>query len=344
METALLFPDIELTNQHHLFRSEEVWDDPTESATGKTFDVFIDPADLTRYVVDISFLLVGSQRSSFWRRLFDVPAWVKSKIESYKTIWNQWNEGSLDYRMALFYYLCMFGLVRLKGSLGIMMQLALTVILVFGLVQFSLWNRYTSRWAWLGRQSTGYVQLWKTLRIPLLGLTLLAFFFPPTDPSFLPLTLLLAGFMVFQILRKFGIVSRSRAEFIENCEPSTSVLKHSDRNKTRMAREEAHWKRITRAPYQITFALCWLEVIFSFYFAGYVLLKGARAPTQSQFKPMATGGTTVFITLQQDLIVDRVRTIAFICVILMITSTFIVHYGPRLALLLRKVLPKRRRH
>jgi hypothetical protein len=44
------------TNQVHVFKSHNIWFDPTEYISGKTMEVIVDPNNYKRYVVETSFL------------------------------------------------------------------------------------------------------------------------------------------------------------------------------------------------------------------------------------------------------------------------------------------------
>ena len=44
------------TNQVHVFKSHNLWFDPTDYISGKTLEVIIDPNSYKRYVVETSFL------------------------------------------------------------------------------------------------------------------------------------------------------------------------------------------------------------------------------------------------------------------------------------------------
>jgi hypothetical protein len=136
------------TNQIHLFRSEGIQFDPTAFVTVRQIPVTVDPQNFNRYSVDLSFLPALAEKQGFhWKSLI---SWPKRKLDDYLARWHAFTGTSLDAFLGGFYLLCMMGLLWFNGALSVKMQLLFTGILLFGIIQFSLWQRRAGGWQWPG--------------------------------------------------------------------------------------------------------------------------------------------------------------------------------------------------
>lgn len=348
------------TNRIFLFRSDDIWFDPRKYVEGKTIDVIVDPNDFSRYEVVPTFLPQVAELprpKSFKARL---ATWRKAKVQSLRDRWKKLKDPSLDRRLYVFYTLCIWGLLWLNGALSIGLQLMFAAVLVFGLVQFALWHRFSCRWSWPDG-GPGHRKLtlltaskkvlnWSASRIDtswevkvpgeirsgsssrlgsMIAMTCVAvllivamIFLPISQPAFLGWYLWGFGAAAYIILRALRLAAGTNVEFRKNCAKGLPT------------RVEARWKRRSRIAYQIVFCVVWLLCLGLFYLSGILEMpEDSSVATFIRTRLIGDHNAWISSVFLHPRLVMQLRNSSVITFAIVVAAMFILHYAFKVRLL-----------
>lgn len=251
------------THRVHVFKSENLWVDPEPYVKGRDhIEVIVDPRRLQRYFVDTSFVPAPEKHSlrERWRE----------KKEEYRKRWEDMRARSFDFWLCSAFFIVAMGFLQLNGKVSRETQLICFGVLLVGLAELSLWRRRASGWRWPGAADG----LWKTIPFVLgcmvLGLAILAIFFPFSNPRFTAWYALVVVLCGYNLLIEVGVVTNAKSEFWEQSGRALAEARQAG-HPSRRRSKEAMWQNTVRTVYEAAFVVVWLGVI-----SALVLPRGAE--------------------------------------------------------------------
>jgi hypothetical protein len=251
--------------------------------------------------------------------LFDAP-----KSENYP---RKWRDMSFDYKLMFVYHGCMMLLFAGGGFFTTRQELVFVAVLVPSLTTLSLRHRSQVGWRWQGVSNKEIFLALGEVILVVVFLYAATPLFPPRTPQALPWYLAGAGIGAFGLLGALNLARGSEAQFLADChEPVLSPEPAPPIAPDNSSSAEPSWHRLVRAIYSILFFATWLSFVIFFYSDGVAIRDGSSSPTPTRTDSITEHGRAVYITPAQKLLHDRLQTVPFIGIPLLLASGAILHF------------------
>jgi hypothetical protein len=234
----------------------------------------------------------------------------------------QWKDMSRDFKSMFVYHSTMVVLFITGGAFSLKQEISVACVIVAVLVAISLRHRHDSGWHWRRPTAKNFLMVAGVIVFTPTFLYVASRLFSPLNPQFAPWFLAGGGIGLFQLLSVLQLVRTSEAEFHADClevrdtaAPSTSSIAI-----------DPVWKRAVRAFYYVVFMTVWLGGMTFFYVYGVATHRGSPVPTATQTELIVEHGSSIFVTREEKLRVDRWEMVMTVGIPSILASGFIIHF------------------
>lgn len=240
-----------------------------------------------------------------------------------------WKEMSLDFKLMYVYHGSMMVMFMVGTGLTIQQEIVAAVFLAGVLSSISIRHRRQTNWRWPGVRIGDVVNA-------IGAVVFLAFFFfaatplfPPSAPRALPWYLAGLGIGTFTVLSFLKVVHSSETAFLLHCrvvdQNGQEIALVSELPEAQLP-ADPRWKKLVRGIFSTVFILVWIGGVLSFYYFGESFKNGSPVQTTSHTEPLNNHGKIVFVTPAEKQRIDRLQTVSFVGIALVVAGTVFLHF------------------